>query len=104
MFSRTIALVSMFALAATASPSLVARGGGGGGGGSCNASGGYAQNCCQSSQLAGSALAALLGIPLNALVGLDCVVSNTCSQTAICCTNSQETWGLINVNVQCVSL
>ncbi|KAH7904239.1 hypothetical protein BJ138DRAFT_1184167 [Hygrophoropsis aurantiaca] len=104
MFTRTIALVSMFALAVTASPSLVARGGGGGGEGSCDASGGYAQNCCQSTQLADSFLAELLGVALDALVAIDCVVADTCDQTAICCTDAQETWGLVNVNIQCVNL
>ncbi|KAH7907405.1 hypothetical protein BJ138DRAFT_1160250 [Hygrophoropsis aurantiaca] len=101
MFTRTIALVSMFALAGTtvASPSLVARGGG-----SCDASGGYVQNCCQVTELADSFLADLLGVALDALVALDCVVADTCDQTAICCTDDQETWGLVNVNIQCVNL
>ncbi|KAH7922739.1 hypothetical protein BV22DRAFT_1048681 [Leucogyrophana mollusca] len=110
MLAHITAVFLALALGAVASPSLVARGDGGGGG-SCDTTSGYNQQCCNPTGVVGNSvfdtiLAGLgvVGLPVGALVGVNCVLSSTCSQTTLCCTNDQQTFGLVNVNVQCVSL
>ncbi|KAH7930348.1 hypothetical protein BV22DRAFT_1125074 [Leucogyrophana mollusca] len=98
MLARVTAVFLMFALAVVASPSAVARGGGEG---SCDTEGGWNEQCCNPVD---ALLAEILGIDVGALIGVDCIASSTCDQTTICCTNDQQTVGLVNINVQCVNL
>ncbi|KAH7930349.1 hypothetical protein BV22DRAFT_1125075 [Leucogyrophana mollusca] len=101
MLARVTAVFLMFALAVVASPSAVARGGGEG---SCDTEGGWNEQCCNPVENVDEVLALILGIDVGALIGVDCIASSTCDQTTICCTNDQQTVGLLNINVQCVNL
>ncbi|KAI9433849.1 hypothetical protein H4582DRAFT_2101225 [Lactarius indigo] len=50
-------------------------------------------------------LGALLGLDLDTVVAVDCVVSAVCADgTAACCSSSPEQHGLINISLGCTIL